>query len=1214
MVERPLLVLTTAILLVALMTVPAPALSRTAPTNLVPPTAHVRSPISSGSPKVLTPSVPSSPSPHPGTVDAYYLVPGGSFSEDPGVDYETVGMEPIVNVFQTLISYNGSLAGPYPTDYVPNLATCVPGSSLCTQLYGNTLQSGDNYTFVINPNAEFYNPSTKSSANVFPMDVLFSYVRTCMFADFPYGNPGWIQCQSLLPFGSSSYDSGLHYPYNSTPTNILNAIQINNTAFCPVSATYGCVTFDTQYSGNHWPDFLEFVADPLGGGIMDCNYAMSVGMSSAMPGFSCGAATDPTGIADTAWDGVSLGMGSAGSDYSGTSGQPVANWANTLRWSMVGSGPYYLSSLIPGTSYTVMTNPDWKGTTCSWSGCLPAAFPVNTVNMVWESNASEGEVALENGQADIATIPAANFSSVLLPLLSSGKANLTTSQSLSLLFTNFDMDFSTSGAQSLLPNGTTLQAPGDLLQDLAFRQFLTHAYPYATVQSQYNTLDGVPTYDLYGGAIPQGMANYYPTNISWDDQDPGQWPSGSPENASYWWAQTQSEHGIAAQACTVAKPCVFPLVSINGAAIQDKIDSAWVSDISNLSGGAVDAVPVDMPFINLAINSWAAPGQNPMPMYELGWVPDYPDPTDYVNPIYMPDNTFTYGDALCEALGMFTTLGCASSTNLAAGSYDNPLPAGWVWTNDTVTTATQGTAYTYMTELLAQAAFDMNLPERALLYNAAEHVAQQLGIFVPNPGQEVVDWVTASWLDTPSLDQNPLVGGVGDMAWYTLRYVQSGTPSGPTISAFAASSSAVAAGQTVYLNVTATGGTGPLSYAYTGLPAACTSANTSHLPCVSTSLGGPYTVMVTVTDSAQRAADAFTSFSVTLPGVGPTISSFTASPSSAPLGGKVYLNVTVSGGTGPLSYAYAGLPSPCAGANASQIICIPGAAGGPYTVTVTVSDSATPRHTATSAASFSVAGGSTPTIGSFTASPASIPLGGTTYLNVSVSGGIGPLTYSYNALPAGCTSANRSSLPCAPSASGSFSVTVTVTDSKGNHVTSGPATFTVTPLASPSLSGVAVSPGSASLDTGASTSFSAALTCTGGTCPSGATYAWSVSPGSAGSLSSSGGASVSFTAGSSAGTATLTVLATLHGISKTASASITISAKLSPPGNPGPSGNTIYLLIGALVAVVVVGAVVGVLLWRRRGRGPSAPVAPPPGTSAGQSEPPALLPPPPPRS
>ncbi|MCI4337574.1 MAG: PKD domain-containing protein, partial [Thermoplasmata archaeon] len=44
-------------------------------------------------------------SPHAGTIINYELAPGGSFTEDPAIDYETLGAEPILNVYQTLITY-----------------------------------------------------------------------------------------------------------------------------------------------------------------------------------------------------------------------------------------------------------------------------------------------------------------------------------------------------------------------------------------------------------------------------------------------------------------------------------------------------------------------------------------------------------------------------------------------------------------------------------------------------------------------------------------------------------------------------------------------------------------------------------------------------------------------------------------------------------------------------------------------------------------------------------------------------------------------------------------------------------------------------------------------------------------------------------------------------------------------------------------------------
>ena len=87
------------------------------------------------------------------------MPPGEARREDPAIDYESVGYEPILNVYQTLVSYNGSLTGPTYQSFVPELATCVPGSPACSALYsGNNLINGVNYTFVINSKSQFYDP------------------------------------------------------------------------------------------------------------------------------------------------------------------------------------------------------------------------------------------------------------------------------------------------------------------------------------------------------------------------------------------------------------------------------------------------------------------------------------------------------------------------------------------------------------------------------------------------------------------------------------------------------------------------------------------------------------------------------------------------------------------------------------------------------------------------------------------------------------------------------------------------------------------------------------------------------------------------------------------------------------------------------------------------------------------------------------------------
>ncbi len=89
------------------------------------------------------------------------------------------------------------------------------------------------------------------------------------------------------------------------------------------------------------------------------------------------------------------------------------------------------------------------------------------------------------------------------------------------------------------------------------------------------------------------------------------------------------------------------------------------------------------------------------------------------------------------------------------------------------------------------------------------------------------------------------------------------------------------------------------------------------------------------------------------------------------------------------------------------------------------------------------------------ADPGSIVLGAETNLTAVVTGGTAPIRYAYTGLPAGCTSQNLATLPCIPSASGSFRITVTATDDLGN-TTQGNATLTVTTSpgsTSPSSSG-----------------------------------------------------------------------------------------------------------------------------------------------------------------
>lgn len=77
------------------------------------------------------------------------------------------------------------------------------------------------------------------------------------------------------------------------------------------------------------------------------------------------------------------------------------------------------------------------------------------------------------------------------------------------------------------------------------------------------------------------------------------------------------------------------------------------------------------------------------------------------------------------------------------------------------------------------------------------------------------------------------------------------------------------------------------------------------------------------------------------------------------------------------------------------------------------------------------------------AAPYFVVLGNSTNLTATATGGSSPYTFVYAGLPSGCSTQNRSSIPCQPAGTGKFTITVTVTDSSHRTATSN-TTVTVT--------------------------------------------------------------------------------------------------------------------------------------------------------------------------
>jgi hypothetical protein len=250
---------------------------------------------------------------------------------------------------------------------------------------------------------------------------------------------------------------------------------------------------------------------------------------------------------------------------------------------------------------------------------------------------------------------------------------------------------------------------------------------------------------------------------------------------------------------------------------------------------------------------------------------------------------------------------------------------------------------------------------------------------------------------------------------------------GPTITSFTASPDPTDVGISTTFTVSASGGTLPFSYNYTGLPAGCVTVNLSSFSC-KPSAAGTHTVRVFVNDSLGNSTTATLSLTVN---ADTTVSSFTALHDPTDVGIMTTLNVTASGGIKPYTYTYTGLPG-CVSENTSSLACDP-LESGTYVIEVFVNDTRSP--TSSASASLTLTVDPVLSISQFYASPDPVDAGVSTTFNAIASGGTQPYSYAYAGLPSGCSGANTTVLTCTPTTSGTLSVRAYANDSVGESAT-----------------------------------------------------------------------------------------------------------------------------------------------------------------------------------
>ncbi len=255
-------------------------------------------------------------------------------------------------------------------------------------------------------------------------------------------------------------------------------------------------------------------------------------------------------------------------------------------------------------------------------------------------------------------------------------------------------------------------------------------------------------------------------------------------------------------------------------------------------------------------------------------------------------------------------------------------------------------------------------------------------------------------------------------------------------------------GQLVNFTVAVSNGTGVYNISWSGLPAGCVSGNSTILSCQpSVAQNGSSTVSVSVQDSNGFANT--TGSPLYFPVYSdPSVSAPSANHNPTDANRSLQLNVTTLGGTGQYTLVWSGLPPGCPTQNSSRLVCSPSQPGN-YILFVTATDS---NGFTVRSANLSLDVVSDPLITSFTASPSVVMLGNSTTVQVNATGGLVPYFFSYTgapSLPAGCSTTNRATWNCTPTATGTFDLEVYLKDAEGASVTAF-TNLTVRPIPSSS--------------------------------------------------------------------------------------------------------------------------------------------------------------------
>jgi ABC-type transport system substrate-binding protein len=312
-----------------------------------------------------------------------------------------------------------------------------------------------------------------------------------------------------------------------------------------------------------------------------------------------------------------------------------------------------------------------------------------------------------------------------MPLIKSqeaaGKCDIyEVSNTMSCFFYVFNANVSTSMAATF--PGSSM--PPHYFANTKVREAFAYAFNYTDYIDRIlgNTVYGATFGNPYAGVIVKGLPDYVPPSEL----------QGVPTYNLTYATQLMEESGEGNITVNI------PMIITSGDTVDYAGAEMWAAALHQMDSN-ITVTPTYQEFVTQIGEEY--PGQNPMPVYYLGWIADYPLPSDFVNAMYFQSGTYE------ASLGF--------STNFLNVTCGQPLEAA---------------QYLQMNKLIedANAASFVNATLAAQLYKQAEQIAINLYLYV-YLNQPNVFWFVKPYMtgyNGIQSQENPQIGGALDSIYY----------------------------------------------------------------------------------------------------------------------------------------------------------------------------------------------------------------------------------------------------------------------------------------------------------------------------------------------------------------------------------------------------------------------------------------------------------------